>query len=100
MAQFLIEVPHAETREACYRAFQTFIDTGSHFLANADWGCEDHEHKAWLIVDVDSKEQALQIVPPLYRGVAKITSLFKVTREEVDRYRNEKSLEEDIKFHG
>ena len=99
MSNFLIEVPHGEDKAACMHAIQIFVETGSHFLANADWGCSDHEHKAWLIVDVETKEQALQIVPSLYRQHAKITKLFKVTRDDVNKYKEEKELEGSIKSH-
>jgi hypothetical protein len=84
MANFLIEVPHGANKIDCKKAMEVFEMTGSHFLANADWGCEDSEHKAWMVVDVDSKEQALQIVPPLYRNVAKIIKLFKISRKDVE----------------
>ena len=58
--------------------------TGSHFLANADWGCHDGEHKAWLLVEVENKDQALQIVPPAFRSEAKIIKLHTFTREEME----------------
>ena len=95
MANFLIEVPHGEDKMACVKAFQIFVETGSHFLANAEWGCADHEHKAWMIVDVDTKEQALQIIPSLYRHEAKITKLFKLSKEEIANYREEHKLNQE-----
>jgi hypothetical protein len=58
MARFLIEVPHQETKAECARAVELFLRTGSHFLRNADWGCKDGEHKAWIIVEVDSEDEA------------------------------------------
>ena len=84
MEKYLIEVPHEATKAACANAVRVFFQTGSHFLANADWGCEDGEHKAWLLVEVDNKDQAFQIVPPVYRSIAKITKLHTFTREEMD----------------
>jgi hypothetical protein len=84
MSKFLIEVPHGEDKLSCIRAVQIFLASGSHFLTNADWGCRDGEHKAWLIVDVDNKESARQILPSAYRSDAKIVSLNKFTREEMD----------------
>jgi hypothetical protein len=61
-----------------------FLETGSHFLSNADWGCRDGEHKAWIIVDVENKDQARFIVPPAFRPQAKIVQLNKFTLEEID----------------
>ena len=45
MSKFLIEVPHDSDKAACARAIHVFHATGSHFVANADWGCDDGEHK-------------------------------------------------------
>jgi hypothetical protein len=82
--RYLIEVPHPEAKVACARAVDAFLRTGSHFLTNADWGCRDGEHKAWIIVDVDSKEEARGIVPPVFRAQAKITKLNGFTLQEIE----------------
>lgn len=84
MAKFLIEVPHEPERLACARVVRIFLSTGSHFLAQADWGCEDGNHSAWMIVDVDSKEEARAIVPPLFRSEARIIGLNKFTIDYID----------------
>jgi hypothetical protein len=84
MARFLIEVPHAGDFASCVKVVQVFLSTGSHLLSHADWGCMDGNHSAWLIADVDSKEDALQLVPPTFRGQAKIVSLNKFTIEQID----------------
>lgn len=73
--RFLIEVPHEPTMIACARAIQTLMQTGSHFLTHADWGCKDGEHKAWIIVEVGSKDEARGILPPALRTQAKIVQL-------------------------
>ena len=87
MANFLIEVEHEAGEAACLRAIEVLLTTGSHFLTNADWGCLDGEHKLWIVVDVGSKEDARQILPPAYRGAAKIVALTKFTPESVARMR-------------
>jgi hypothetical protein len=91
MKKFLIEVPHDADKKACDRAIQVFQQTGSHFLTHAEWGCLDGEHKAWIIVEVESKEDARFIVPPLFRSDAKITQL--VTFTTLD-------IKEPEKFHS
>ncbi len=78
MERFLIEVPHEAEEKACVRALQVLFATGSHYLANADFGCEDGEHTGWLIVEVETKEEARSILPPLYRSEAKIVKLRKL----------------------
>jgi hypothetical protein len=75
MSKFLIEVPHGADKAACDQAIQIFMQTGSHFLTHADWGCLDGEHKAWIIADVSSKEEAKLILPAAFRSIAKITRL-------------------------
>ena len=84
MARFLIEVPHEEETVACARVVEIFLKTGSHFLTHTDWGCMDGEHKAWLIVEVDSKEDARRILPPAFRSQALIVGLNKFSIEEID----------------
>ena len=79
MARYLVEVPHDNRKEACVMAVRAFLETGSHFVTGADWGCSDGEHKAWMIVDVGSKDEARSILPPLFRNSAKVTSLEQFT---------------------
>jgi len=86
MARFLIEVPHESTKLHCARVVDVFLKTGSHFLTNADWGCKDGDHKAWILVDVDSKDEARAIVPPAFRAQAKVVQLNAFTTEEIDDY--------------
>lgn len=83
MKKFLIEVPHGADKHACEQAIQIFLQTGSHFLTHADWGCEDGEHKAWMIVDVENKEEAMMILPSLFRHDAKIIQLRCYTAEDL-----------------
>lgn len=90
MKRFLIEVSHGAEKEACNEAIQVFLQTGSHFLTHAEWGCLDGEHKAWIIVEVESKEDARFILPPLYRSTAKIVQLTTF---------NAKDLLESEKYH-
>ena len=84
MGKFLIEVPHEEEVIACARVVEIFLKTGSHFVSHADWGCRDGEHKSWIIIDVDSKEEARRVLPPAFRSQAKIVSLNKFSMEEID----------------
>ena len=84
MGKFLIEVPHEEEVIACARVVEIFLKTGSHFVTNADWGCRDGEHKAWILIEVDNKEEARRILPPAFRSQAKIVSLCKFSMEEIE----------------
>jgi nicotinate-nucleotide pyrophosphorylase len=68
---------------ACARVVEIFQDWFS-FLSNADWGCLDGNHNAWITVEVDSKDEARFILPPAFRAQAKIVQLNKFTMEEID----------------
>jgi len=85
MPRFLIEVPHEAEKVACARAVQVLLSTGSHYLTNADFGCMDGDHKGWLIVEVDNRDEARAILPPVYRAQAKIVQLNRFSMEELDR---------------
>ena len=61
-----------ESEQSCAKAAMAFIESGSHFMTHADHGCEHNEHKAWMIVELDSKEMARSLLPPVYRARAKI----------------------------
>ena len=90
MSKYLIEVPHADDQGECIRVVHIFLSTGSHFLSNAEWGCPDGEHKAWMIVDVLNKEDARTILPPAFRNQAKITRINKFTLDQI---------EEEMRWH-
>jgi hypothetical protein len=83
--RFLIEVPHDSDRKACTEAVRIFLRTGSHFLTRADWGCRDGDHRAWLIVEVDTKDEARNTVPAEFRPTAKIVQLNRFTLADVER---------------
>jgi hypothetical protein len=82
--RFLIEVPHDADTLGCAKVVKIFLASGSHFVTHADWGCMDGEHSAWLVVDVESKDEALGILPPGMRHDARIVQLNKFTMEEID----------------
>lgn len=84
MSRFLIEIPHEAEKVACLKAVKVLQETGSHFLTHADYGCLDGVHKAWIIVELDSKEEALMTVPRAYRSNATIVKLNCFSEEEID----------------
>lgn len=86
MARFLIEVPHEDRAKECALAVKILLSSGSHYMTNAEFGCLDGEHKAWIIIEVDSKEDAQFIIPPAYRSRAKIVKLNKFSLQEIDDF--------------
>jgi len=75
MPRFSIELPHEAKTMSCARAVEAFLQTGSHFLTHADWGCQDGDHRAWVILEVGTREEARNIIPPLFQAQAKIVQL-------------------------
>ena len=84
MARYLIEVAHESETLAWARAIKLLLQTGSHFLTHADFGCMDNDHRAWIVVECDSKEEARNLVPAIYRSRATITGLNKFSLDEID----------------
>jgi hypothetical protein len=84
MKKFLIESSHGPEKKSCAEAIQVFLQTGNHLLTHAEWGCADGEHKAWIIVEAESKEEAMYVLPllPYYRPTAKIIQLVNFTLKE------------------
>lgn len=84
MSKYLIEVAHGSEKFECLRSVSILLSSGSHFLMNAEWGCLDGEHKAWFMMDAESKEEAMMVVPPAYRKDTKISKLNRFNLGEVD----------------
>ncbi len=83
MPRYLIELTHDDEHAACVRAIEAIDQYGAHFFTHADWGCLNGVHCAWVIAELDSREGALQLVPPQFRPDARIVELNKFTREEI-----------------
>ena len=62
MPRFLLEVDHESEKVACARAVQMLQQSGSHYVTNADYGCHDGVHRAWLIVEAENKDEARAIL--------------------------------------
>ncbi len=84
MPRFLIEVPHEAQVVACARAAQVLLQTGSHFLTHAEFGCKDGDHRAWIFVEGDSKAEVRNILPIPYRAKARVIELNRFSLEELE----------------
>lgn len=88
MATYLIEIPHSENSFECRQVIKLFVESGSHLLSNAHWGCRSGVHKSWFINDFNSKEEAIQIVPPFLRHTANIIELTTFTKADIQKFAN------------
>jgi hypothetical protein len=86
MATYLIEIPHSENTFECKQVIKLFVESGSHLLANAHWGCKSGVHKSWFISDFDSKAEALQIIPPFLRHQANVIELTTFTKSDIQQF--------------
>jgi len=83
MPRYLIELPHGDERTACIKSLRAIEEHGSHFVTHAEWGCHDGVHCGWLIVECDSRGDALQLVPREMWSDARVVQLNKFTKEEI-----------------
>lgn len=86
MATYLIEIPHSENSFECQQIIKLFVESGSHLLSNAHWGCKAGIHKAWFISEFDSKEDAVHIIPPLLRHTASIIELTTFSKSDIQEF--------------
>ena len=90
MPTYLIEIPHSGEETECKQIIKLFVESGSHLLSNALWGCKDGVHKSWFIHDFESKENALQIIPSFLRPHASIIELTKFDKGDIARFSENK----------
>lgn len=83
MARYMIQTSHDETHADCERFKQSLLQAGAHFLANAEWGCRNGNHTAWLIIEANNDNDARLIVPPIMRKSAVITRLSRLGFDEL-----------------
>ena len=84
MPRFLIEIPHSSEYEGCVRSLAAIMNYGSYLVTQCEYGCEDGVHVGYLTVEADTKEEARNMVPPPYRGDARVTKLRRWTRDEIE----------------
>jgi hypothetical protein len=89
MPTYLIEIPHSEKISECKKVISVFLNSGSHLISKAHWGCKDGVHKMWFIYDFENKEEALQTIPPLLRTDAQIVELVKFRVEDAMQFAEE-----------
>jgi len=83
MPRYMIELPHQDEFHTCSRALAAIEQGGSHFVTHAEWGCEQGVHVGWLVVELASMAEALQLVPPSLRTLARVIELHRITREDI-----------------
>jgi hypothetical protein len=85
MDRYLVEVDHPAERMACLKAIRMILESGSHFVTHAEWGCLDGDHTAWIIIEAGSHDEARLVLPPVDRGGARITKLCKFDLRQIEK---------------
>lgn len=86
MKRYLLEVPHSASKKSCELAVSIFHSTGSHFLTNADFGCHDGVHKAWIVAEANNKTEAKRIVPTPFRDKVKVVMVEKLALDNIEKH--------------
>lgn len=73
MDRYMVESPH--DHDNCTLVIKEVHSMG--YLHHFDWGCEDGVHVGWAILEAESREQALMVVPSLVRAEARAVRLVK-----------------------
>lgn len=73
MSRYLIISGH--TAEDCRQAVKYFAEFHAGYITHFEWGCKDNDHNAYAIIEAESHEQAMLVVPPLFRNKAKVIKL-------------------------
>lgn len=81
MDRYLVISPH--TLEDCAKVIKVIETMGS--VTRWDWGCKDGEHCGWVVVEADTRDQAMLVVPSIERYKARAVKLARFTPEDVKK---------------
>ncbi len=92
MPKYMIQDSHEVTE--CLKTLDAFVRAGAHYLTNAEWGCEDGVHTAWIVIEAPSDSEARLMVPPVIRNRAQLVRLTRFTPEEIREFHRQAELED------
>jgi hypothetical protein len=79
MPSYLIISPH--TKEECLKCLDHVLAAG--YLTHFQWACPAGEHTGYLLIEAESKTEAMLIVPAFVRNKAKVIELCQFDPEQV-----------------
>jgi len=91
MARYIIQDSHEV--EDCLKILDAFMRAGAHYLTNAEWGCEDGEHTAWIVVEAASEDEARHMMPPVIRNRARLVRLNRFTPDQIRAFHEQAEAE-------
>ena len=84
MKRYIIESPH--TAEECLRTLDEELAKGKDVLAKFDFGCKSGDHTAYALVDMNSRDEAIKLVPAFLQSKARIVEVGKFTPEMIKSF--------------
>ncbi len=79
MDRYIVVVPHTEGE--CAKALKQVEAIGA--ITHFDWGCADGNHTGWVIIEAESKGEAMMVVPSYQRHTSYAVKLTKFSPEDI-----------------
>lgn len=73
MDKYLVISSHTE--QDCTKAIEYFLAYHTGYLTKFEWGCMDHDHNAYTIIEAENHDHAKMSVPPLFRDKTRVIKL-------------------------
>ncbi len=90
MARYIVQ--DANEVAECLQTLDLFLRAGVHYLTNAEWGCRDGVHTAWIIIEAGDDSEVRRMLPPVIRDRAEVVRLNRFSPEEIrDLHRQAKT---------
>jgi hypothetical protein len=81
MKRYVIETPHKP--EDCLKALDEELAKGTQVLGKFEYGCAAGDHTGYAIIDAETREDALDLVPTFLQDSAKIVEVGKFTADMI-----------------
>jgi hypothetical protein len=81
MKRYLIQTPHKA--EDCLKALDEELAKGSDVLGKFDYGCAAGDHTGYAIIDTNTREDAVKLVPTFLQSSARIVEVAKYTPDMI-----------------
>jgi len=81
MKRYLIETPHKA--EDCLKALDEELVKGPEVLGKFEYGCMAGDHTGYAIIDAQTRDDAVKLVPTFLQGRAKIVEVGKFTPDMI-----------------
>ncbi len=81
MKRYLVQTPH--NAEDCLKALDEELAKGPEVLGKFDYGCMAGDHTGYAIIDANTREDAVKIVPTFLQSKARIVEVGKFTPEMI-----------------